>query len=34
MTLIAPHIAAFLQERLPLERSASPIDLCIKNAIS
>ena len=24
MTLIAPHIAAFLQERLPLERSASP----------
>ena len=23
MTLIAPHIAAFLQERLPLERSAS-----------
>jgi hypothetical protein len=24
MTLIAPHIAAFLQQRLPLERRASP----------
>jgi hypothetical protein len=24
MTLIAPHIAAFLQQRLPLERQASP----------
>src|SRR6266481_5342929 len=24
MTLIAPHIAAFLQHRLPLERQASP----------
>ena len=23
MTLIAPHIAAFLQQRLPLERGAS-----------
>lgn len=24
MTLIAPHIAAFLQQRLPVERRASP----------
>jgi integrase/recombinase XerD len=24
MTLIAPHIAAFLQQRLPVERQASP----------
>jgi hypothetical protein len=24
MNLIAPHIAAFLQQRLPLERRASP----------
>jgi hypothetical protein len=24
MTLIAPHIAAFLQQRLPIERQASP----------
>ena len=24
MTSIAPHIAAFLQQRLPLERRASP----------
>jgi site-specific recombinase XerC len=24
MTLLAPHIAAFLQQRLPIERRASP----------